>query len=686
MGSAAFINEAINQLADAYLENAQAALGQRIPQNNYSEEKQRVKMCLADNNVFGVDLNPIAVELAEISIWLNALSKDRFIPWLQLQLNNGNSLIGTRRNVFPISSLKLKKSDEVSWLKSAPEHSKLHANGTSVRTQDQIWHFLLPDKGMSDYKDKGVETLYPDQINTIKDWRQNFLKPFNDQDIRRLQTLSEKIDELWQVHTENLADLRARTTDPYDIFGHQVDGSQTSLSYKDRALAGELMSEKVTNASAYRRLKLVMDYWCALWFWPINEGSKLPSREEWLFDLENLLLGDTLSTSVNDEVNNMFAETVEEAQQIRFVDRFGFLNLEVLFKHSPRLRLAQDLANREKFFHWELAYADLFAEGGFDLILGNPPWLKLVWEERAVLGDHHPLLAVRQNLVSYQLKERLFAEKPYLQELWLREYQQSKSVQNFLNATANFPDLRGSRPNLYKCFLPLGWRLQSERGISAFLHPEGIYNEANRGFFRERIYPRLRAYFQFHNELELFADIDHRITYSINIYGSSSSKVSFTYIVNLYSPATIDQSFDHTGNEAVPGIKNEYKDDTKKPGWNLSGHRKRIIHVGDSELALFANLYHEADTPARQAPLPALHSQPMLNVLEKFVAQPMLKDLKMDYFFSRIFGETSARNNGTIKKLTHFPATTTEWVLSGPHFSSGIPCLQICTRITKIKP
>ena len=100
MGSAAFLNEAINQLADKYLELAQSASSERIPQNRYLEEKQKVKMYLADNNCFGVDLNPVAVELAEVSIWLNALSSDRFIPWLGMQLNCGNSLIGARRQAW----------------------------------------------------------------------------------------------------------------------------------------------------------------------------------------------------------------------------------------------------------------------------------------------------------------------------------------------------------------------------------------------------------------------------------------------------------------------------------------------------------------------------------------------------------------------------------------------------------
>jgi len=73
MGSAAFLNEAINQLAEAYIDRKQKELGEMIPAENRLQELQKVKMYIADNNVYGIDLNPIAVELAEVSLWLNTI-------------------------------------------------------------------------------------------------------------------------------------------------------------------------------------------------------------------------------------------------------------------------------------------------------------------------------------------------------------------------------------------------------------------------------------------------------------------------------------------------------------------------------------------------------------------------------------------------------------------------------------
>ena len=78
---------------------------------------------------------------------------------------------------------------------------------------------------------------------------------------------------------------------------------------------------------------------------------------------------------------------------------------------------------------------------------------------------------------------------------------------------------RACKANLYKCFLPLGWRLAGSQGVAGYLHPEGPYDDPKGGALREALYPRLRAHFQFMNELQLFAEVDHHTKYSINLYG-----------------------------------------------------------------------------------------------------------------------------------------------------------------------
>ena len=674
MGSAAFLNEAINQVAEKYLQLIQSARDERIPQDRYPRELQKVKMYLADNNVFGVDLNPVAVELAEVSLWLNALSSDRFVPWFGLQLHVGNSLIGARREVFGKSQL-LQKGEQ-SWLKNAPKRLPLGEE----RAEGQIWHFLLPDEGMARYNDKEVKKLYPESIKQISQWRKQFSKPFRYDEIERLETLSRRISELWDEHATSLARLRARTTDPYTILGHEGHGEGTSLRYKDKALDQEIYARGLDNTPAYRRLKLAMDYWCALWFWPINAADELPDREEWLMDLENLLLGDTVASTREGEQRQLWADTNPEEGK-RFVDRFGVVNFEHLFKAFPRLNRAHDIAQQRRFFHWELAFADIFREhGGFDLILGNPPWIKVEWSSGDVVGDYEPRFVIRKLSAPQlaKLRDETFERIPELKSGWIAEFEESEGTQNFLNATANYPKLAGQKANLYKCFLPRAWENGSDKGAIGFVHPEGVYDDPKGRVLRREIYSRLRLHCQYQNEFALFEGTnDHgRMRFGTHIYLAEPGQVGFLSIHNLYTPSTVDACFLHNGEGLVGGIKKEVLDSDGKMSsqWNTDGHRDRVIEIGEKELSLFAKLYDEAGTDPLEARLPALHARHFISVLEKFAEQPRrLEDLSGEYYSTQHWNEVNAQKDGTIKRETRFPKSPEEWVLSGPHFFVGSP-------------
>ena len=124
MGSAAFLNEVVDQLAEAYLERKQQEVAEKIAHDRIIIEKQKVKMLLADRNVYGIDKNPIAMELAEVSLWLNCIyggEDDRiFIPWFGLQLHCGNSLIGARRQVYTKSQILADRKGVGKWHESSP--------------------------------------------------------------------------------------------------------------------------------------------------------------------------------------------------------------------------------------------------------------------------------------------------------------------------------------------------------------------------------------------------------------------------------------------------------------------------------------------------------------------------------------------------------------------------------------
>ncbi|HQB84750.1 MAG TPA: N-6 DNA methylase, partial [Candidatus Rifleibacterium sp.] len=231
MGSAAFLNEAVNQLAEAYLQRKQKELGQTIQAEQYAAEKQKVKTFLADNNVFGVDLNPVAVELAEVSLWLNAIHPGGFVPWFGMQLFCGNSLIGARRQTFAAENLRKGNKTGQLWLDMVPERIM---PGTSLQA-GQVYHFLTVDKGMAAFNDKVIKGMRPAQLKLIDKWRKDFCAPYSEDEIEHLQQLSQAVDRLWARHISELRNIRRRTSDSMQIFGQPVpDGRQnTPMGLKD---------------------------------------------------------------------------------------------------------------------------------------------------------------------------------------------------------------------------------------------------------------------------------------------------------------------------------------------------------------------------------------------------------------------------------------------------------------------
>jgi hypothetical protein len=90
----------------------------------------------------------------------------------------------------------------------------------------------------------------------------------------------------------------------------------------------------------------------------------------------------------------------------------------VVLAHSLQQPVAQMAA---RFLHWELNFADVFAKrGGFDLVPGNPPWIKVEWKEAGILGEKNPPFAIRKFSASDlgKLRDEAFSTYAGLQDAW----------------------------------------------------------------------------------------------------------------------------------------------------------------------------------------------------------------------------------------------------------------------------
>ena len=693
MGSAAFLNEAVNQLAEAYLERKQEEEKKRIPHDQYALELQKTRMFIADRNVFGVDLNPVATELAEVSLWLNAIygeqpkpgeaPKAARVPWFGYQLFAGNSLVGARRQVYDQKLLSPGKG-EAKWYETEPR--RLDPINPD-RKETEVYHFLLPDEGMANYTDKVAKSLYPEDFKRIKEWRKEFIKPLAASEIKRLQQLSKAIDNLWAEHTRLMKEDRERTEDPLVLWPDEAGPAKLlPRAEKEKLRKQHVLNEDADIATPYRRLKLVMDYWCALWFWPITESASLPSRDQWWLEIGAILEGNIVDLAVQPDLpvvsespaslqdTSSLFEANKELPGLK--DKLGQIRISRLRQNFKNITTVESAANEQRFLHWELTFADIFSSrSGFDLVLGNPPWLKIAWNESGILGEVNPIFSIR-NLNAAEvsgLRSDAFDQFSGLKSAWLSELEKSEALQNFLNASQNFLLLKGMQTNLYKCFLPLSWRVSAEFGVIGFLHPEGPYEDPRGGELREALYLRLRAHFQFQNAFNLFP-IGHRERFSINIYSPSLVAPKFETIANLFSPFTIDSCFAHDGLGRCDGIKAENR-------WNTRGHSERIVKVSHQELSIFSHLYDPPGTTPSQARLPALHASSLASVLKKIANyKGRLGDLGDDFFCTLMWDETQQQRDGTISRNENrsapFASMPSDLILSGPHFFVANPLHQ----------
>lgn len=712
MGSAAFLNEAINQLSEAYLHQKQVETNEKIAHADYVAELQKVKMHIADNNVYGVDLNPTAVELAEISLWLNALAGS-FVPWFGFQLENGNSLIGARREVYEIHQLTTEKK-ALSWYEDSPKRltpkslwltkkrevtlgqqqgslfedptklplvtvldEKDETKSAGRMIDSQVYHFLLGDKAMASYTDSVVKSLKSDEIASIEKWRKEFIKPHTKGEVDKLLKLSLAIDKLWQEQARHLYDMKRKTTDTLHVWGQpKADKQQSNIEYKDTVFLQEKLSADVKSSSPYVRLKIVMDYWCALWFWPIEKAEFLPTREQFLNDIS--LLVEKRDDIIMDFDKNLFSETIDDELKLAQITELGFIDVHEQIAKNQRLKIVQSVSSSQKFLHWELEFSDVFAKnGGFDLILGNPPWLKVEWNESGIMGEANPLFDIR-SFTGPKLKElrsETFRNYSMLEDEYILEYIGSSATQNFLGAHSNYPLLEG-KSNLYKCFIPTTWKISSSKGIVGLLHPEGVYDDPKGGKLRNEIYKHLKYHFQFKNELKLFSEIDGHIKFSINILSNTASMINFKTMSNLFIPQTIDFSFSDLGNGPIGGIK----DDKNK--WNTVGHKDRIVIINIETLKLFSKLYDDTNTLVSESKLPAIHAVELLDVLHKIASYPItLATIESEISSSDFWNETNSQNDGTIINKTNFAISSHNLILQGPHFYIGNPYYKTPRRV-----
>jgi hypothetical protein len=714
MGAAAFHNEMINQLAEAYLNYRQKELRDagrvewKVQPDKFKEELQKVKAYIATNNTYGVDLNPTAIELGKLSLWLNVIHKDMETPFFSNRLAVGNAVVGAWLKVYPVKEIEeevnslggpLKKQPNKEWWEKAPrqlafkpttDYDKIKHS----RKPDEIYHFLLPDKNM--VPSAGIKMLkaeYDAEARAVANWKREWCKPLRKDELAQLKLICNKIDELLAGYYQFQRSINLATANKQEIFGVPVKQTEAALrSYDEKE---RLTDQRLRQNAPYFKLKMVMDYWCSLWFWDVREAGQLPTRQQYWQDVAGILELDTnkaldgiivrrgqqklyetevqLSLAMEPEpVTVPLTQPADNSELFTDAVVESSARLD-LFDNNQRIKLVSRLSGQYHFFHPQLEFLEVFWErGGFDLIAGNPPWLKLQFEESGIISEKFPEVAIRsESAPKVRAMQADFFADQRLKEMYLKEMLGTECTSVFLNAGQNYPLLVGQQTNLYKCVLENGFSLLGKSGFMGLLHPEGVYDDPNGQPLCKEMYKRLRYHFQFQNAFNLFAEVAHREKYGVQIYAGTDKEISFFSINNLFHPSTIDGCFIHDGNGICGGIKirGEGEDGFV---WNIKPHKNRIVHFAEDKLKTLA-LAFENTNEFSDTKLISIHSVEILEIIGKISSiNHKLKEVTVRN--TECWHETNDVNKKLIHRETKYPnIENCEMIFSGPHFYIANP-------------
>lgn len=368
-----------------------------------SEARAWCKRRIAERCLFGVDLNPTAVELARVALWIESLAGDRPLTYFQHHIRCGNSLLGT-------------------WMARLEQPP-------------------LPGKEKKDQS----QGFLPFQENIREAIREaarlrRFIDDARPEDLRREGIEPESTDE--QRYKEH---LRAKA---------------------EKTLAAARLLFDLRSASAF-----VPEIW--------HEWEKLTS-----------LIDDP---GRDPECLRAYAES------------------------QPWWQDFEKVRERERFFHWELEFPEVFLDGdrpGFDAILGNPPWDKILPNRHEFYGRYDILiLAFTGSDLDRRIRE-LEAANPGLEG----EFQAYRAHINTVAAMLkNGGDYRfhewvidgqrtGGHQDAFKFFVERAWQLAREGGRVGFVVPSAIYNNEGCTGLRHLLLEeaQIERFYAFENRKKIF--------------------------------------------------------------------------------------------------------------------------------------------------------------------------------------
>ena len=193
------------------------------------------------------------------------------------------------------------------------------------------------------------------------------------------------------------------------------------------------------------------------------------------------------------------------------------------------LNQSKSIAKAESFLHWEAAFPGVWRhwqnqtpEGGFDAVIGNPPWDRIKLQEVEWFATRDPDLARAPTAAARrQGIKRLREQGDPLAEAFDQAKARADRLGQVVRASGHYPLLGGGDINLYSLFVERSLRLVKPGGLVGLLTPSGIYADKTAARFFKSVSTtgRVAGIYDFENKKIFFKDIHASFKFCALIVG-----------------------------------------------------------------------------------------------------------------------------------------------------------------------
>ena len=218
---------------------------------------------------------------------------------------------------------------------------------------------------------------------------------------------------------------------------------------------------------------------------------------------------------------------------------------------------ADSIADREGFLHWEVAFPGVWRgwqddrpQGGFDAVIGNPPWDRIKLQEVEWFATRSPELALAPTAAARGTGiQRLRAAGSPLADDFDGAKRRADRLGQLFRGSGHYPLLGGGDINLYSLFVERAMGLVKPDGFVGLLTPSGIYADKTAAKFFKSVSTngRVSGLFDFENRRPgtgrppFFPDVDSRFKFCALVFGGEERRFDETECAFfLHDTETID--------------------------------------------------------------------------------------------------------------------------------------------------